>query len=307
MRPKKPASSGERSKSWRTARLNRARRDELSGLLNRVEAPGADPAPLAGWLLAVLPVRTYLTIVDGARPGLAAIDPEADHCHRELIRVREELLHANFGLARIAARQRRFLDYDDRLSAASCGLLDAIDRYVPGDRAARFSYFASYWIRYHLSRQAQKAASLVSYPVHQYRVARRIARYVAERSTPDRAPPEAQIRADLKLGVNAFCWRHPRPEVISLHGAAHPDRDALTLEHCLADPAPEPPAVLGDAEAGSQLRALLRTHAPPDTRLMLAYVHGVGALPEAADDYLAHLHGQVRERMRRLLQPGSPM
>jgi hypothetical protein len=31
---------------------------------------------------------------------------------------------------------------------------------------------------------------------------------------------------------------------------------------------------------------------------MLAYTHGVGALPEAAEDYLAHIREQVRERIR---------
>ena len=296
---KSAGSAGCASRSWRTARLNSSRRSELAGLLGQAEKPGADPAPLAAWLLAALPVRTYLKIADGARPDLAAIDPEAGRCLRELMRMREELLLANYGLARVAARQRRAIDYDDRMSAASCGLLDAIDRYVPGARAARFSYFASYWIRYHVSRQSLKAASLVSYPVHQHRVNRRIARYVAERSEGDRAPSQEQIRADLKLGLNACCWHHPRPSVVSLHSPPESDPDSPALENRLADPAPDPAAILEEAEADSRLCALLRVHAPPATRLMLAYAHGIGALPEAADEYLSHLKEMVRERMRR--------
>lgn len=285
-----------KSKSWRTARLSVPRRRQLAGLLEGAEGPAADRAPLAAWLLARVPVGTYLEIAQSARPE--QIGGEARRCRDELVGLRETLLAANYGLALSAARARRYPDYDDRLSAAACGLLDAIDRYVPGEKAARFAYFASYWIRYHLSRQAQKEGSLVSFPIHQQRISRRISRYVSECCEAGGPPPsQAQIRSRLQLGADAWYWHRRRPEMVSLQAPASPSPEAGTIEQMLGDPSPGPAEELDKADAMRRLAAMVRASAPPATRIMLAYTRGLGQLAEAAQDYLDELHGQVRARL----------
>lgn len=298
-RMKHSAESGAASKSWRTARLSAHRRRDLDALLVLAERPDADRTPLARWLLAAVPVRTYLDIADKAAPSLRALDPQADECQRRLVELRELLFHANYGLAKAAVLHRDQQDYGDRLSAASCGLLDAIDRYVPGAKAARFSYFAGYWIRYHISRHNQKYHSLVAFPIHQHRISRRIERYLAERQAGGRAPPsEAELCSELSVGLDACYWHRNRPTIVSMHGAVGAEFGrALTMEHLLCDPSPEPAGAVEAADAISLLRSLLRTHAPPATRVMLAYACGLGHLTEAVEDYLSHLHEQVRERM----------
>ncbi len=285
-----------KSKSWRTSRLSVPRRRQLAALLDCAEGPAADRAPLAAWLLARVPVGTYLEIAQSARPE--QIECEARRCHGELVDLRETLLVANYGLALSAARARRYPDYDDRLSAAACGLLDAIDRYVPGEKAARFGYFASYWIRYHLSRQAQKEGSLVSFPIHQQRISRKIFRYVSECCEDGGPPPsQAQIRSRLQLGADAWYWHRRRPEMVSLQAPANPSPDAGTIEQMLGDPCPGPAEALDEADALRGLNAMVRAGAAPATRIMLAYTRGLGLLAEAAQDYLAELHGQVRARL----------
>lgn len=290
--------SAEAARSWRTIALSSERRRELFTLIVRAEAPPLETVALADWLLAAVPVRTFFDIAATARPSLNALDSAADDCHGRLVRLRETLFLTNYGLAKAAARRLYRQDYGEMLSAASCGLLDAIDRYVPGAKAARFGHFAGYWIRYHLVRQSQKHGSLVSFPVNQHRIRRRIDRYLAARQASALPPPStAELCADLQLGRAAYYCQQQRPCVVSLHAPTGPEPDATAMENCLCDPAPEPGAILEDAEIADRLRHLLEAHAEPATRLMLAYTHSVGTLADAAEDYLAGLHATAWDRL----------
>jgi hypothetical protein len=91
--------------------------------------------------------------------------------------------------------------------------------------------------------------------------------------------------------------------MVSLQAAAGADPDSATIEHFLSDPAPGPAEALDETETAACLHALIRAHAPPVTRLMLAYTRGVGRLPEAAEDYLADLHEEIRGRFVRRAHP----
>jgi len=71
------------------------------------------------------------------------------------------------------------------------------------------------------------------------------------------------------------------------------------VEYFLCDPAPSPDAVLEDSETASQLRSLLRSSAHPATGVMLAYSRSVGALADAAEEYLKSLQDLALERIRR--------
>ncbi|MGH7995636.1 MAG: hypothetical protein ACREFX_04715 [Opitutaceae bacterium] len=264
----------DRSRSWRSSRLNSLRRRELAELLDGMRT--GDPAreeALAAWLLGATPVGTYFEIAAAAKPSLRSIDPEADGRLRELISRRDSLFAANYGLAKIAAIRRHGCDFGDCLSAACSGLLDAIDRYVPGERAARFGYFATYWIRYHLSRNFQKHGSLVRIPIHQYRIERM-----------ERAPGDP---------------RRPPIEVVSLSsGRGEAAGDPSHIEALLCDPGPAPSEGSQAGEFDERVRDWLNRRMPPAIRVMLAYGHGVGPLAEAARDYLDHLAGGVRDRLR---------
>ena len=59
-------------KSWRTARLNLARRRELKALVAAAGAGSQREEALAQWLLTSMPVRSYLEIADFASPNLRA-------------------------------------------------------------------------------------------------------------------------------------------------------------------------------------------------------------------------------------------
>ncbi len=297
--PREPeaAESARAVRIWRTARLSSARRRELSGLVMRAEARADEAAPLAVWLLASVPVCTFLEMAAASGSAAPALEAEAGDCHRRLLELRETLFLANYGLAKAAAKRRRPQDYAEMLGAASDGLLDAIDRYVPDGRAARFAYFAGYWIRYHMARQFQKSGSVVSFPVNQHRIGRRIHRYLASREPDDAPPSPAEVCQELRLGRAAYFWQQQRPQVVSLHGPGIAGPEAPAMELRLCDPAPEPADLLEQAEIAERLRDLLHAQAGPAARLMLAYVHGVGPLADAAEDYLASLQDLARTRL----------
>lgn len=293
-----PAGESRVPQSWRTARLSAARRRTLLGLLDRAQGPNPQTAPLAAWLLESLPVCSYCAII-ASIPDLHARFPEAEACLNRLQAARDRLLRANFGLARAAASRREREEFSEMLSAALHGLLDAIDRYVPGPRASRFAHFAGYWIRHHLNRRAQKCAGVVSFPIHQHRIGRRIRRYLARREAERLPPPtEEELCAELKLRPSALRFSLDRPVIVSLHAPVGGEPDAVPLEQLLHDPAPEPDAVLEQAEIAAHLGGMLRSRLSPETRVILAYSKSIGTLAEAAEDYLAQQHQQARERLR---------
>lgn len=292
------------AKSWRTARLSSARRRELGGLVSAAEGDPGAADRLAVWLLASVPVCTYFEMAAAA----GALADEAGACHRGLLELRETLFLTNYGLAKAAARRRQHQDYGEMLSAASHGLLDAIDRYVPDARASRFAHFAGYWIRYHMARQFQKTGSVVSFPVNQHRISRRIDRFLAARKAGGAPPSAAEVCRELRLGRAAYQAQQRRPQVFSLHDPEGGGAEAPTLELRLSDPAPEPDELLEQEEIAERLGRLIRAQAGPAIRLMLAYTHGVGALADAAEDYLAFLQelGLTRlEGLDRRRPPGS--
>lgn len=241
---------------WRTARLSGSRQRELRQLL-------ADGSPeLPGWLVASVPAATLIDIDETDTPG--RVGPLA----RSLLGLREQLLRANLGLAKAAAARAggRPHDFDDRLSAACSGLLDAIDRYVPGPGSARFAYFAAYWIRYHIARFGQKHGCIIACPIHQQRAGARRGGF-------------------------------QRPIVIGLRDEA--DGSDLLLN----EPAPDAFEEERDEEIRGRVRQWLRRSVPPSTRVMLAAVHSVGPLAEAAADYVEHLREIARERLRDVAEP----
>lgn len=261
------------SRTWRAARLTLIRRRELAALIDRVVTGAAPAEELAGWLLAATPVSSYLEMIALARAGSA--DAELDDCARETVALRDELFDANYGLAKFAALRRRGLDFADGLSAACAGLLDAVDRYVPGERASRFSYFANYWIRYHLSRQSMKHGCVVSVPINHHREDRR----------------NAAVPGAAREPARRF------PEVLSLDEPPADGGSGSSLQRVLRDPAPGPSDDAGAGDFDERVALWLRGRLPPATRVMLAYGHGVGALPQAAVEYVEQLAAAAWERV----------
>ncbi len=272
----------------RTARLGSERRRELLRLLTLAEASPAGCEALAAWLLRCLPVSHLLAIGNGL----------AGDCLVRLAHVREELFAANYGLAKRAVIGWDGGDFEDRLSAASLGLLAAVDRYVPGAGSSRFGYFAGYWIRHHISRYRQKCRTAVAFPVYQHRLTRRLERLVAERQAAGLPPPtEGEACAALGIGAEAYRRQALPPRMESLD-SDQPGGEPASGRDRFSDPAHAPDAALEESEAAASLEEFYRARTESSTRLMLAYARGVGDLAEAAADYLDDLRCTMLRALR---------
>lgn len=290
------------SKSWRAARLSAARRRELSALIASADMSPDARAPLADFLLKSLPVESYFAIADAARPSFDALHEKANQIYHELEQRRDDLFAANYGLAKSAVRGKR--NYNELLSAASSGLLAAIDRYAPeGKATARFGYFANFWIRYHISRYGQKNGTIVPLSINQQRIVRKIDRYLAERHANNLpSPTELEVCSDLKISADAYYWYLQRPVIISLDAFSPEEnadgRPARPFDNFIAAPASEPDRELENTEIGVYARQLLRTNVPSYQRVMLSYARRIGSLVDATEDYLADLEVQVLDDLR---------
>lgn len=289
------------SKSWRAARLSAARRRELSALIANADVNSDAAGPLAEFLLKSLPVETYFAIADAARPSLLALHAKAHQIYHELAQKRNDLFAANYGLAKSAVRGKR--NYDELLSASSCGLLAAIDRYVPEGKAARFGYFANFWIRYHISRYGQKNGGIVPLSINQQRIVRKIERYLAERRTNGQPVPTAlEVCSDLKISAEAYYWYQQRPVMISLDTFGQEENAdgelARGLDNLIAAPAPDPNRELENTEIGIYARELLRKNVPSSQRVMISYLRRIGSLVDAVEHYLADVEVQVLDDLR---------
>lgn len=292
------------SKAWRASRLSATRQRELSVLIANAELNPATQPELCAFLLKCLPVSVYLLIADRARPSLGAIDPMAANLYRKLVSQRDHLFDVNYGFVRKAVAGRK--PYDELLSAASCGLVDAIDRYVPERlNLARFAYFASFWVRYQVSRYGQKNNGTVTLSINQQRIIKRIEHYLEDRRRAGLpAATELEICTDLKISPDAYYWYLQRPIMVSLD-SIYPTEDennesSIAGDNLIASPEPKPDEQLEAAEIAEYLREILRKNLPGQRRVMLSYARRIGNLADAVDDYLSDLEAQTLGRVRRL-------
>lgn len=289
------------SKSWRAARVSAARRRTLSDLIASVEQNAEHSHLLAAFLLTSLPVESYFTIAAGDATSGTAGNALSVSC-RVINAKRNELFDANLGLAKAAVRGRR--NYDELLSAALVGLLAAIDRYVPNNEtSARFGYFATFWIRYHISRYTQKTSGVVPVSINQQRIIRRIDRFVEQCRAEGRPEPtQFEICSALSISADAYGSFLRRPVVISLDQSASSEGDErereVSLANVIAAEGPEPDQEVEDSEIARYLRDLLRKEVPAFGRVMLSYARRVGSLSDAAEDYLLALEDQALVRLR---------
>ena len=91
---------------------------------------------------------------------------------------------------------RRVCKFEDLVSAGNEGLLVAADRFDPG-RGAKFSTYASWWIKHRMMRQIKKQ-TVVRFPMQEMAAMMKARRIAKEMGTTD--PGEVAKRMDIKPG-----------------------------------------------------------------------------------------------------------
>ena len=122
---------------------------------------------------------------------------------RERERVRNEFAEANLRLVMWCARQQGGLPLMDRIQEGNIGLFKAIDRFDPR-HGAKFSTYATWWIRQMISRAVADQGRLIRLPVHMWELTRKVQKAVdAAVARTGRIPEERELARELDVQVPA--------------------------------------------------------------------------------------------------------
>jgi len=292
----KVVEEGNKSMHWRATRLNYARRQYLEQLvsdcLNNFEVRNV----LSEWLIKSVPVSSYIEIASISDDSNSD-KPEAIHsCVKQLIEYRDMLFNANLGLAYSLARREQLGNFDDRVSDATRGLLDAVDRFVPLEKHVQFSYFATYWIKFQISRGNQKSQSVVAFPINQQRVKAKSEKLQLKQEALGLSPLSYEQLADiLHVKLDTVINSYQKPVAISINTSYVHEASMLESDHALCDPAPEPSMTFDHSELIKSLRIYYRHQLTPEVRVMLSSIQDIGSLSEALFDYIGNYDEPMSE------------
>ena len=214
-----------------------------------------------------------------------------------------QLVEANLRLViRIARRYLgRGLSLLDLVEEGNLGLMHAARKFRP-DRGARFSTYATWWIRQAVSRALAKQARTIRLPVHVELLLAQYNRKLNELTqTLQRTPTSQEVAAALEWPLaeveHLESLRQQQP--VSLDAPA--DADGRSRVQDVPDDAgAAPDAALATVLRG---RADLRTvlHDLPDTeRQVIAQRFGLDAAEPATLEQIGRRMGVSRERVRQI-------
>ena len=142
------------------------------------------------------------------RPTNAAERRALQRLREAGVRAREELVCANTRLViSIAKRYRGFgAPFLDLIQEGNVGLLHAVDKFDP-QRGARFSTYATWWIRQAIVRAFANQHRIVRLPAHLELRVTRLHRIVQALELENgRSPTEAEVAERLSLSVDQVRW-----------------------------------------------------------------------------------------------------
>jgi RNA polymerase primary sigma factor len=248
-------------------------------------------------------MQTYMDSL--ARYALISQDREAELARRIAqgdTTARDELICANLRLVVKIAHDYsgRGLPLEDLVSEGNSGLTRAADRFNPA-KGAKFSTYASYWIKQSMRRALASQARTIRVPLQaQSKMALLHGAELAlahERAT---APTDAELATHTGLGERTVAMlRASQVRLVSLD-APLGEGNGGRVADVIADPhAPDPAQGITERENRARLGASLR-RLPKRERRVIAYRFGLAGGKPRTLDQVSRTIGLTRERVRQI-------
>jgi len=215
---------------------------------------------------------------------------------------REELIKANLRLVlKIAHDYRNFgLPLLDLISEGNIGLTKAVERFDPS-RGAKFSVYASFWIKHQMRRAVADQARTVRLPVYVHARLFNIGHAAHRlRAILGREPTAEEIGGELHMkpsGVRRF--RDASQSTVPLDEPQF-DGEGRTLAECLTDPAAAAPDQTLNLAIELELLQELLARLTNREQQVLKLRFGLGEAPEKTLLQIGQDLGVTRERIRQI-------
>lgn len=215
---------------------------------------------------------------------------------------RQRMIRANLRLVVAIARDYVNLGLPllDLVSEGNIGLVKAVERFDP-QNGAKFSTYASWWIKQAIKRALANQTKTIRLPVQMVDKIRRMQRVSAQLSNDlGREVTEQEIGEELGI---------PDQKIVRLRSiglcpesldAPVGDDDVTELGETIADERAQTPfQLLDDKDFSDQLHVVLKTLNHRETTI-IAQRFGLNGAPVRPLEHVAEMIGVTRERVRQL-------
>jgi len=215
---------------------------------------------------------------------------------------RERMIRANLRLVVAIARDYANLGLPllDLISEGNIGLLKAVERFDPRN-GARFSTYASWWIKQAIKRALANQSKTIRLPAQMADKIRRMQRVSAQLSNDlGREATEEEIGEELGIAGEKILRLKSvglRPE--SLEASVGEDEMTKFGETIADERAQTPFQSLGDKDFSDQLHAVLKILDHRETTI-IAQRFGLNGAPARPLEQVAEMIGVTRERVRQI-------